>query len=124
MTNEMITVCIESPLAGDFATNIAYARAALRYCLKQRVSPYASHLLITQVYNDLAPDQRETGIKAGLAMGNRCDERWFFTDLNDGEFSDGMKRAAIQAPSEQPYKRIILGRDWRALYRCTPTPGF
>ena len=50
----MRTICIESPLAGDFARNIAYARACLRYCLEQGVSPYASHLLLPQVYDGLS----------------------------------------------------------------------
>ena len=55
----MITVCIESSLSGDFTRNIDYARVALVYCLNCGVSPYASHLLLTQVYNDLTLFQRE-----------------------------------------------------------------
>lgn len=118
----MKTVCIESPLAGDFATNIAYARACLRYCLGQGVSPYASHLLLPQVYNDLSPEQREAGIEAGLAMGNLCDERWFFVDLG---ISSGMRRAKDVAHARGQWVRtVVLGSNWREIYPATPTPGF
>ena len=120
----MKTVCIESPLAGDFAMNIAYARAALWYCLDQRVSPYASHLLLPQVYNDLTEPQRARGIEAGLVMGHLCDERWYFTDLNDGAYTEGMKRAAMAAPSLQKWRRVELGKDWATKIQLTPTPGF
>lgn len=116
----MKTVCIESPLAGDFARNIAYARACLRYCLEQGVSPYASHLLLPQVYNDLSPEQREAGIQAGLAMGNQCDERWVFVDFG---WSDGMARA-INQRGAQARSIIELGPDWAERYTSTPTPGF
>lgn len=117
----MKTVCIESPLAGDFTLNIAYARAALRYCLERGVSPYASHLLLPQVYDDLTPEHREAGIMAGLAMGHQCDRRWYFVDLG---FSGGMQRAAQAAPSLQRYEHIKLGRGWSERYQATPTPGF
>lgn len=120
----MITVCIESPLAGDFARNIAYARSCLRFCVENEVSAYASHLLLTQVYNDLDPEQREAGISYGLSLGNRLDERWYFIDLDGGVFSAGMKRAAMQAPPMQKYKHVTLGDDWRERYIVTPTPGF
>ncbi len=116
----MKTVCIESPLAGDFARNIAYARAALRFCLEQGVSPYASHLLLPQVYNDLSPEQREAGILAGLAMGDLCDERWYFEDLGT---SDGMKRARLHAQGQE-WGYVRLGPDWATRYGATPTPGF
>ena len=142
----MITVCIESPLAGDFATNIAYARACLRYCLEQGVSPYASHLLLPQVYDDLDEAQREAGIQAGLAMGDRCIARWFFMDLGmspgmqrawdreaealrrliekpptdeDGESSIAMALEGARVPSQ-----FYLGDDWHIRYPATPTPGF
>ncbi len=117
--SDMITVCIESPLAGDFATNIAYARACLRYCLEQGVSPYASHLLLPQVFDDLDESQREAGIQAGLVMGDQCDERWFFVDLG---MSPGMKRAMDRQPRVAEIKE--LGPDWRTRYPATPTPGF
>ena len=120
--DSMKTVCIESPLAGDFVRNIAYARAALRYCLEQGVSPYASHLLLPQVYDDLTPAEREAGIAASHAMGDQCDERWFFVDLG---WSSGMERAkASMFSAGQHMEPIELGADWKTRYPATPTPGF
>lgn len=60
-------VVIESPYAGDELLHVAYARAAVRDCLRRGESPYASHLLLTTVLADSVPEERETGITAGLA---------------------------------------------------------
>lgn len=133
----MSTVCIESPLAGDFTRNIAYARACLRFCLERGVSPYASHLLLPQVYDDLSPEQREAGIQAGLVMGDQCDYRWFFMDFG---MSTGMQRAwdrsiarARQHVADHGMTsqdghilpaQYRLGADWATRYPATPTPGF
>lgn len=118
----MKTVCIESPLAGDFEKNIRYARACLRYCLEKGASPYASHLLLPQVFDDLDASQREAGINAGLAMGDQCDERWVFIDLG---VSSGMMRAVQRADeNKQPLRRIELPPNWADAYKATPTPGF
>jgi hypothetical protein len=135
--SDMKTVCIESPLAGDFLRNIAYARACLRFCLDRGVSPYASHLLLPQVYNDLSPEQREAGISAGLVMGDQCDMRWFFMDYG---MSSGMERAWKRSIAKAR-KHIAdhgmasvdggilpaqyrLGDDWAERYSAAPTPGF
>jgi hypothetical protein len=66
----MRTVAIESPFAGKDAAELAYNReyalAAMRDCLARGESPYASHLLLTQLLDDEIPEQRELGISAGL----------------------------------------------------------
>lgn len=68
-------VIIESPLAGDVEANMAYARACLLDSLRRGEAPIASHLLHTQVLDDLKPDERLLGIEAGLAwyrVADRC----------------------------------------------------
>lgn len=62
-------VIIESPYAGDVERNVAYARRCLRDSLLRGEAPIASHLLYTQpgVLDDNDPEERETGILAGLA---------------------------------------------------------
>jgi len=67
----MRRVILESPYAGDVATNVAYARRALRDCLLRGEAPFASHLLYTQpgVLDDTLPDERACGIEAGLIWG-------------------------------------------------------
>ena len=65
----MRRVIVESPYAGDVATNIAYARAAVRDCLMRGEAPIASHLLFTQpgILDDDVADERRLGIEAGLS---------------------------------------------------------
>ena len=117
----MKTVCIESPLAGDFARNIAYARAAMRFCLLKGVAPFASHLLYTQALDDENLEHRGIGIAAGLALGDQCDERWFFIDFG---LSTGMGKAQDRAIARHQRKRAWrLGPDWETEYALTPTPG-
>ncbi|MBA8838203.1 hypothetical protein [Ochrobactrum sp. RH2CCR150] len=60
-------VIIESPFSGDVVRNTEYARACLLDSLRRGEAPIASHLLHTQVLDDLRPDERELGIEAGLA---------------------------------------------------------
>lgn len=60
-------VIIESPYAGDVERNVEYARQCLLDSLRRGEYPIASHLLYTQVLDDLKPSERHTGIEAGLA---------------------------------------------------------
>lgn len=60
-------VIIETPYSGDVETNTAYARACLLDSLRRGEAPIASHLLHTQVLDDMQPDERSLGIEAGLA---------------------------------------------------------
>lgn len=72
----MRLVIIESPYAGPtpeaVAANVAYARACLLDSLRRGEAPIASHLLYTQVLNDLIPEERALGIAAGLAWRLAC----------------------------------------------------
>lgn len=77
----MRRVVLESPYAGDIATNEAYARAALFDSLGRGEAPIASHLLYTQVLNDDVPGQRKLGIAAGLAWAEYADATVVYIDL-------------------------------------------
>jgi hypothetical protein len=69
----MRLVVLESPYGAPddegVATNVAYARACVRDCLRRGDSPIASHLLFTQdgVLDDRVQADRDLGIAAGLA---------------------------------------------------------
>ena len=65
--NHQPLVIIETPYSGDLESNIAYARACLLDSLRRGEAPIASHLLHTQVLDDMRPDERSVGIEAGLA---------------------------------------------------------
>lgn len=71
----MKRVIIESPFAGEVAENIAYAKRCVQDCLNRGEAPYASHLFFTQegLLDDLIPEQRDLGIKAGFAWGKVAD---------------------------------------------------
>jgi hypothetical protein len=77
----MKLVIVESPYAGDVQRNTAYARAALADCLRRGEAPLASHLLYTQVLDDLTPEERTLGIEAGLAWAVEADATVVYTDL-------------------------------------------
>lgn len=78
----MRLVIIESPYAGDVATNIEYARAAVRDSLMRGEAPIASHLLYTQpgIMRDEVHEERQHGIDAGLAWQHASDATAVYTD--------------------------------------------
>jgi hypothetical protein len=86
MTNQTVRlVILESPFAGtpaETTKNITYARACMLDCLLRGDAPYASHLLYTQegVLDDTVPEQRELGIEAGLAWGQKAEATVVYTD--------------------------------------------
>lgn len=92
------------------------------HCLSRGDAPFVSHLLYTQVLDDSRPDHRRRGIVAGLAMGDTCEERWFFTDLG---MSTGMREGQKRAIAcNQKHRTIKIGDDWREKYPGKPTQGF
>lgn len=98
--NEEVLVLVESPFAGDnladIVKNIRYARACLHDCLMRGEYPFASHLLYTQtgVLRDNVPEERQLGIKAGLAWGRQAQKTVVYTDLGiTGGMTLGIARA-------------------------------
>lgn len=96
----MKLVIIESPLRADtpegYERNRRYARACMRDSLERGEAPYASHLLYDQtgILDDTAPAEREQGIRAGFAWGERADITAVYVDLGE---SGGMRRGIEQA---------------------------
>jgi hypothetical protein len=106
------TVAIESPFGSKdpaiVERNKAYAIAAMRDCLARGESPYASHLLLTQVLDDNDPEQRAKGIQAGLDWAEMAELRVIYADLG---VTIGMQAGIKQAEEiGQPMKvRTIPG---------------
>ncbi len=110
-------VQIESPFAGetaaDVATNVAYARAAVRDSLSRGEKPFASHLLYTQegILDDTDADERSKGIAAGLDWAKAAAQKTVvYTDLG---VTPGMHEgivAAIEAGRPVEYRKIDWGR--------------
>jgi hypothetical protein len=135
----MRLVIVESPYAGDVEANVAYARACLRDCLERGEAPIASHLLYTQpgVLDDGVFEQREHGIKAGLAWGAVAFAAVFYVDRG---WSNGMIQArnhhemmglpieertlpGYVAPEDHPIRRLMdeIDEDTSRLYDNTAT---
>ena len=87
-------VIIEAPYSGDVEANTAYAQACLLDSLRRGEAPIASHLLHTQVLDDMRPDERSLGIEAGLAWYRVATKCVVYTDRG---ISDGMKMGISRA---------------------------
>lgn len=87
----MKKVIIESPYAGNLERNIEYAKMCLADSLSRGEAPIASHLLYTQVLDDLKPNERQTGIDAGLEWLKVADLHVFYLDYG---WSLGMLHAS------------------------------
>jgi len=76
----MKKVIIESPYAGNVQRNVEYAKLCLKDSLNRGEAPIASHLLYTQVLDDLKPNERKHGIDAGLEWLKVADLHVFYVD--------------------------------------------
>jgi len=123
----MIRVVIESPLSGNRERNKLYAYACARDCLRRGESPYASHLFFDhpELLDDVIPEERELGIKAGFAWGEAAELRAVYTDLG---ISGGMELGIAEAKRltqrleyrtlpEAELKRFEKAQDWSARLR-------
>lgn len=90
----MRRIIIESPYAGDVKRNEQYARECMLDSLRRGEAPFLSHLLYTQVLDDTDPEQRETGIEAGLAWQDQADAVIGYVDYG---ISPGMEIALKRA---------------------------
>lgn len=74
----MKLIYVASPYAGDIERNVEFAKRACRYVMEQGHAFFAPHLLYPQILDDSNPTERETGLKLGHHMLERCDEIWVF----------------------------------------------
>ena len=87
----MILVVIESPYAGAVDENVKYAQQCVLDSLRRGEAPVASHLLYTQegILDDLEPNERELGLRAGWTWTDRADLVAVYVDRG---ISPGMYR--------------------------------
>lgn len=103
----MKIVILESPYAGNIDRNYLYARECMLDSLKRNEAPMVSHLLYTQVLNDLIADERELGINAGLAWVKVAEKTVVYIDYG---ISKGMQHGidnAIANGREVEYRKIL-----------------
>ena len=111
----MKRVIIESPYAGNYDLNEAYAELAMHDCLVNHIeSPYASHLLYTRrfVLRDYVPHDRKLGIAAGFEWRNVSEKTVFYSDLG---MSEGMEQGLQDCKDKmQPYAvRTLPNGLWK-----------
>ncbi len=90
----MVRVIIESPYRGDIVKNTAYAQKAMLDCLKRGESPFASHLLYTQVLNEDDHNERQLGMEAGWEWFGSVDKVVVYMDH---DISSGMQEGINKA---------------------------
>lgn len=74
-------VSLESPFAGDYAKNIAYAKECMAHSIMQEEAPFASHLLYPIILDDTKMEQRVAGLAMGHAWRLVSDAIVVYTDL-------------------------------------------
>lgn len=102
MPSAFTLVVVESPYAGDVATNLRYLRAAMADCLARGEAPFASHALYTQagVLDDTKPEERRKGMEAGFAWGDCAQRCVVYTDLGlTSGMLKGLERALARKQS-------------------------
>lgn len=106
-------VSIESPYSSAseaaIVRNAQYAREAMLDSCRRGESPYASHLLLTQVLNDTIQSERTLGLALSHAWRLRADLIAFYIDHG---MSPGMRDAEALA------KANGIETDYRRLYNC------
>lgn len=123
---KMKKVIIESPYAGNYDMNEAYAELAMHDCLvNYNESPYASHLLYTRrfVLRDYVPGDRKLGIAAGFEWRNAADKTVFYEDLG---MSDGMKEGLQDCKDKgKPYAVRKLPEElWNQFVQFCKEQGY
>lgn len=116
----MKRIVIESPYAGDVTAHTKYAQLAVLDSLRRGETPYASHLLITQVFDDLVPEERVWGIHAGYAWYPGAELVAFYTDCG---WSPGMVAARDVAVPKHDMKvelRTLPDDLWQQFITAFP----
>ena len=108
-------VYIASPLSGDVEQNLEFARKACRFAIEQEVTPFAPHLMYTQMLDDSSPGARQLGIEMGNQMLELCDELWLCGDrISEGMANEKALAEQIGIPVRQISAEDIQEVDFAA----------
>lgn len=104
----MKLVVLESPFAGNVARNIAYAKLCVKDCLRRNEAPIASHLLFTQpgILDDNNPEERKTGIAAGIAWVKVSDLQVFYNDFGMSRGMDAALNNALATGQQYEFRQL------------------
>ena len=104
-------VIIESPYKGNVEDNIAYAKECMHDSLMRGESRYASHLLYTQVLDDMIPEERKMGMQRAFEW-YRCAD--LMAVYLDNGVSSGMQRGMEIAEKYRikiEYRSLLNGNN-------------
>ena len=87
-------VIIESPYMGNVKSNVAYAQKCMSDSLLRGESPFASHLLYTQVLDDNIPELRGMGMSRAFNWYRHADLMAVYLDNG---VSPGMQKGMEMA---------------------------
>lgn len=113
----MKLVVIESPLGAPdrllIEDNKRYARTCVRDSLRRGEAPYASHLFFDhpEILDDLKPEEREKGMKAGFAWGRAAETVAIYVDRG---ISQGMMlgfERGIENGAEIVVRSVVTGDE-------------
>lgn len=90
----MIPVILESPNKGLRDRNKAYLQLCIRDCVARAESPFCSHQMFTDALDDDDPNERQTGIDAGLVWGAFATRTVVYDDFG---ISEGMRIGILAA---------------------------
>ncbi|RJE46624.1 MULTISPECIES: DUF4406 domain-containing protein [unclassified Dehalobacter] len=106
----MKLIYVASPYAGDVENNVEFAKRACRYVMEQGHAFFAPHLLYPQILEDSNPAERETGLKLGHHMLERCDEMWVFGNrISSGMEAEIERAKQLGIPIRYVSAEQILG---------------
>lgn len=118
----MRLVIIESPFAGKGDTpeerarnterNKRYLHRCIQDCLRRGESPYGSHRMLTAALDDMKPEERDLGIRAGFAWRTRADATVIYTDHG---ISSGMRYGIEDAVRERDARLYVPTRGQHAI---------
>lgn len=74
----LVYIC--SPLSGDMAKNIEFAKLCCKEAVRLGFIPLASHLLYPQFMDDNNPEERKLALFFGKVLLSKCTELWICGD--------------------------------------------
>ena len=104
-------VIIESPYKGNVKSNVAYARKCMSDSLLRGESPFASHLLYTQVLDDTKEIERLTGMSRAFNWYRHADLMAVYTDKGISKGMEMGMEVAKNLGIKIEYRKLTEGAN-------------
>ncbi|MDR1630077.1 MAG: DUF4406 domain-containing protein [Oscillospiraceae bacterium] len=91
-------VYIASPCRGDVKRNMRKAAKYTMTAIRRGAVPITPHLFYSTVLNDNVPEERDAGMKMGIALLCVCDELWVFGTPTEGMIAEVEEAIKLKIP--------------------------